>query len=116
MFLKLWNSPTKLGLDKLLQFSAPAQGPVTRAMATGLMIKYTKTRLISTAHFYPYRVSMTWNKLPYDIRQKLRYLTDTQKIKRLLNPYYHNRLNQHFDPMNTCTWVTHCDCNQCRQM
>ena len=43
MFLKIWNSPNKFGLDNVLQFSAPAHGPVTRAMATGLTIKYTKT-------------------------------------------------------------------------
>ena len=115
-FLKIWNSPNKLGLDKLLQFSAPSEGRVTRAMASGLTLKYTKTRLATTAHFYPYRISMTWNKLPYNMRLSLRYLTDSEKIKRILNQYYYARLSERFDPINTCTWVTHCDCNQCKQM
>ena len=116
MFLKIWNSDNKLGIDKLLNFSVPNQGAVTRAMATGLTLNYNKTRLVTTAHFYPYRLSLIWNRLTYDIRLKLRYLTETSKIKRVLNPYYYQRLTNHFDPDNTCTWVTHCDCIRCRPM
>ena len=43
-FLKIWNSNNKLGLDKILTFSQPNLGPDTRVMATGLTIKYNKTR------------------------------------------------------------------------
>ena len=113
-FLKIWNSDNKLGLDNLLNFSLPNKGPTTRAMATGLTLRYNRNKLITTAHFYPYRLTLIWNKLPYDIRTKLRYLTDSKKIKRIITPYYFNRLNEHFDPDNTCTWVTHCDCHRCR--
>ena len=115
-FLETWNSNNKLGLDKLLQFSAPNQGPVTRAMAAGLTLKYNKTRLVTTAHFYPYRLSMISNKLPYNSRLQQSYLTDSNKIKRVLNPYYYNRLAEHFDPQNICNWITHCDSHRCKQM
>ena len=113
-FLKTWNSPDKLGLDKVLQFSQPNQGRVTRAMAAGLTLNFTKTRLLSTSHFYPYRLSQTWNKLPLELRGKMRHMTDTSKIKRLLTPYYFVKLADTFDPNDTCTWVTHCDCPKCR--
>ena len=115
-FLKTWNNENKLGLNNILNFTQPNIGCVTRAMAGGLTLKYTRTRLISTAHFYPYRLTLIWNKLPYDIRLKLRHLIDPQKIKRILKPHYFNRLNNHFDPDNTCTWVTHCDCYRCSPM
>ena len=115
-FLKTWNNTNKLGLNNILDFTKPNQGPVTRAMAGGLTLRCKQTRLISTAHFYPYRLTLIWNKLPYDTRLKLRYLTDPQKIKRIIKPHYINRLKEHFDPENTCTWVTHCDCYRCRPM
>ena len=116
LFLKTWNSQNKLGrpIDKLLNFTQPNQGRVTRVMAAGLSLNYAKTRFVSTAHFYPYRLSLTWNKLPQQLRGQLRYLTDAKKIKRLLNPYYFDKLANTFDPNNTCTWVTHCDCPRCR--
>ena len=83
-FLKAFNGPNKIGLDNILEFSQPNLGVATRAMATGLTLKYTKTRLVATAHFYPYRLSQTWNKLPLTIREKLRFLKDSLKIKRIL--------------------------------
>ena len=112
--LKTWNGDNKLWLDHVLKFSEPNQGVITRAMAAGLTLTLDKTQLISTAHFYPYRLSLIWNKLPFNIREKLRFLKDSQKIKRVLTPYYSQRLSDHFDPENTCTWVTHCDCPRCR--
>ena len=114
LFLKTWNSNNKLGLDKLLTFTEPNCGPITRAMARGLNLNYTRYRLATTAHFYPYRLTLIWNKLPYNIRQRLRLLTDSVKIKIILKPYYFRLLDEHFDPENTCTWVTHCACNRCR--
>ena len=45
-FLKIWNSNNKLGLDKILSVSEPTIGPVTRVMAAGLTIKYSKTRYV----------------------------------------------------------------------
>ena len=115
-FLKAWNSENNLGLDELLTFSAPSYGPVTRAMTGGLVLKYSKTRLVKTAHFYPFRLCRIWNHLPYDIRLKLRYLTESCKTKPILVKHYFQRLEKDFDPQNTCTWVTHCDCYRCSPM
>ena len=83
-------------------------------MAAGLNIDYKQTRLMTTAHFYPYRLSLIWNKLPDLVKLQLRHLTDSYQIKKILLPYYTDRLANHFDPVNTCTWVTHCACTRCR--
>ena len=116
LFLKIWNTPTKLGLDQLLNFRQPTTGTATRSMTKGLTLNTTKTRLISTAHFYPFRLSQTWNRLPYQLREKIRFLQDSHKVKTILTPYYIDKLERHFDPDNTCTWVSHCDCYRCKPM
>lgn len=74
LFLKLWNSENKLGLDKILTFSQPGDGRITRAMTTGLHLKCQKTRLVTTTYFYPYRLTQILNKLPCGTRHKLRNL------------------------------------------
>ena len=113
-FLKIWNSNNKLGLQNVLSFSEPNQGRITRAMARGLTLKYSKTRYVGSAHFFPFRVAKIWNKLPMDLRLQIRHMNETNKIKPILNRYYNERLIDHYDPDSTCTWVHHCDCATCK--
>ena len=116
LFLKVWNSPNKMALDQYIHFTDLTQGGVTRATVGGLTLTYKRTKLITTAHFYPYRLSSLWNKLPLLLRLKLRFMDDAFKIKKVLVPHYMNMLSDSFDPQDTCTWVTHCFCTRCRPM
>ena len=39
LFLKIWNTPTKLGLDKLINFRKTTTGTATRSMTKGLTLR-----------------------------------------------------------------------------
>lgn len=113
-FLKIWNSHCNCNIDKYLSFVGTDSRWTTRATALNIDLKYKKTKLITTAHFFPYKLCQIWNKLPPELRLSLKQETDKEKIKKLLVPYYTKRLHEVFDSDNTCSWVHSCDCGRCR--
>ena len=114
LFLKIWNSANKFGLDQYIHFTEPTITRITRSTTTAITLSYRRSRLSTTPHFYPYRLSLLWNKLPMVLRLKLRYMNENYKIKKILVPYYMSKLSDTYDPLVTCTWVTHCTCPRCR--
>ena len=86
----------------------------TRNRATGLTLSIRKTKLESTAHFYPTRIARLWNALPLKLKQDLTTLESMYSIKKHLTTHYKNLLTTTFDQNNICTWITVCRCPMCR--
>ena len=86
----------------------------TRNRAHGLNLTLPKTRLESTAHFYPSRIARLWNSLPLDLRDTIIKANSMYTVKKHLSQHYKNMLINTFDQTNICTWVTVCRCPMCR--
>ena len=113
LFLRSLNTANGYECNKYLKFRIAGAGPTTRSQHHGLNIIVPNTKYAASAQFYPCRLAKLWNALPIKLREKLIHLDDKDKIKRVLIPYYFNRLNNIFDPNNTCTWVHACQCHRC---
>jgi len=86
----------------------------TRNQQHGLNLIIPKTKLTSSAHFYPSRIARIWNTLPISLRFDLVSPIPISSVKTLLNKHYHLLLMNTFDPDNLCTWVSACHCGLCR--
>jgi hypothetical protein len=114
-FLRSYNGNNGYDCTKHINFLVAGEGPITRSQARGLTINIRATKLQASAQFYPARLTNLWNSLPYHLREKLIPLDDKEEMKKVLLPYYYNRLQDIFDPDDTCTWVHKCKCAKCSQ-
>ena len=113
LFLKSIHGKTNLDLSDHIDFTERDEGPRTRSLDHLTRLTIRKTRLISTANFYPYRICRIWNNLPIEIRLALRHTHNPLIIKQHLIPHYRQRLVDNFDLNNQCTWISWCDCGCC---
>lgn len=113
-FLKSLNSDTGYNIHHDFIFQTRGPGLLTRNQARGLTLKIPKLKMQSSAQFYPTRFANLWNKLPLGLRELLIGKSDADQIKRILVPYYKDRLINAFDPDDPCTWVLSCRCPRCR--
>ena len=113
IFLRSRNTNTGYNCTKHVTTQISADGPATRNRRRGLNLQTRVQKHSTSAQFFPTRLTKLWNSLPLKIREKLLPLDDKEKIKRVLLPYYFNRLRTSFDPNDTCTWVHCCYCSRC---
>lgn len=111
LLIKLWNGNGHNQISKYVKLLDVSSGYSTRARILDLDLDTGKPNYFL---LYPYRVAKIWNKLPEKLRRQLLQLPESDKIKRLLLPHYHKMLVKVFDPDSTCTWVTMCECLNCR--
>jgi hypothetical protein len=64
-------------------------------------------------HFYTNRIPVVWNKLSETARA-IPYNPKSSNFKTIIRREYYDRLNTHFNPNLTCTWITKCRCTNCR--
>ena len=113
-FIKSLRKLIPYNILEYLSFQHDNITRVTRNRVIGLNLTYTLTRLETSAHFYPIRLAHLWNKLSVEFRTKLISPLTIPTIKTLLNKHYYDKLVDHFETNNTCTWVTACRCTTCR--
>lgn len=80
---------------------------ITRATAENTRLINQRANRNSTYYFFTHRIINTWNSLPSHLCLSL------QNVHNSLIPYYRHKLINHFDPNNTCTWVSSCGCGCC---
>ena len=113
LLLKAIHGKTNIDLTEYIDFDNREAGPRTRLLDHQTRIRLKKTRLDSTANFYPYRVCRIWNSLPTHIRIALKHTHNPLIIKQHLKPYYRSKLANDFDQNNQCTWISWCSCRRC---
>ena len=113
LLLKAIHGKTNIDLTEYIDFDNREAGPRTRLLDHQTRISLKKTRLDSTANFYPYRVCRIWNSLPTHIRIALKHTHNPLIIKQHLKPYYRSKLANDFDQNNQCTWISWCSCRRC---
>jgi hypothetical protein len=80
-----------------------------------LQISHMSVRSELYNRFYPNRIRIIWNNIPYDVRNiDLTPLGFNTEFKRKLNQYFTNYFINNYDVDNTCTWNTKCVCRRCR--
>jgi len=115
-FLKSYHGLTGFAIRNYLQYSDEIVTLATRQQVQGCHLQ-TKNMKISSNYknqSYPSRVCRIWNALPMDLQKTLRPLNESLVIKQFLNPFYYHLRDNHFDPENTCTWISFCRCQRCR--
>lgn len=113
-FLRIQRGNTGFSCNNAFQFQTRGEGPVTRNQRRGTRIIVPATKYVNTSQLYPKRLSMTWNKLPNDLQNKLINATSINSAKHSLNRFYRNLLIETFDPNVPCTWLLCCRCPRCR--
>ena len=113
-FLKSLRGMIAFNILDYINFQHDVLTRVTRNREHGLNLNYTNNRLESSAHFYPIRITRLWNALPLMLRAALMSPITLPTIKSKLTKFYKDRLVDHFETANTCTWVMACRCHQCR--
>jgi len=114
-FLKCLHGKTSYNITDYVQFSNRQAGVRTRHAELNTRLSISKPTLSSTAHFYPYRLTKIWNSLPQHLQTTLKPISESLVMKQFLVPFYRERLINHFDPNDTCTWISWCDCHRCSQ-
>lgn len=99
---------------KIFNYIEPSGGRAgTRLAHRGLDFKVPVYKRKVSSQFYIYRAVKTWNVLPVDVRTKLLNAVNKNSIKNILLKLYKQKLSDHFDTDNTCTWVVTCQCGRC---
>ena len=113
-FIKSLRGLVAFNILEFISFQTGAQDRLTRNRMHGLTLNYNNARLESSAHFYPIRIARLWNALTLDIRRTLTSDLPLSQIKAVLTRLYKDRLLNHFETDNTCTWVMACRCARCQ--
>jgi len=113
-FLKCLHHKTCLNILDYTSFTVREHGLATRTMELNTRLQTKLTKLDSTAHFYPHRITKIWNSLPQNLQTILKPLSEPLVMKQFLVPYYRSKLLSHFDPDDSCTWISWCNCNRCK--
>jgi hypothetical protein len=113
-FYKSLNGMVNFNILDFVSFQTNPELRLTRNRLTGLTLITLKLHLSSSTQFYPARLARLWNSLHIDLRTKLVSSAPISEIKTILNTHYFDRLSNHFDPDNTCTFISACACRTCR--
>jgi exonuclease III len=113
-FIKSINQLHSFNILDYTEFQDDTATRITRNRSIGMTLKTPKLKLTSSAQFYPSRITRIWNSLHIDLRLKLMSPAPLPTLKKLLNDYYFDRLAEHFDPDNLCTYVSACPCATCK--
>jgi len=113
-FLKSLRGMVHFKITDHISFTQSIHNRRTRMREMGTNLAIPKTKLESTAHFYPTRIARLWNTLPPELRTKLISLESFNTIKKHLSKHYNTLLHERFDGGNTCTWLSICRCVTCR--
>lgn len=74
----------------------------------------TRANTMKYENFYSNKIIHIWNSLPNfikDIDPPVNIKSKTTRFKNALLTFYYNKLDK-FDALNTCTWVTICNCRR----
>jgi exonuclease III len=113
-FYKSINNKVNFNILDFVSFQNNPNERLTRNRLTGLRLITPRLHLLSSSQFYPARLARLWNSLHIDLRTKLVSASPISEIKQVLNTHFFDRLSNHFDPENTCTFVSACMCPTCR--
>ena len=112
-FLKSLHHKTSFDTSSFINFQERATGARTRNVERGIRLVRRKTQLERTAHFFHHRIVRIWNALPQELQISLKNVSEPLVIKQFLLPHYRAKLLKHFDPGDTCTWISWCGCPRC---
>jgi hypothetical protein len=107
---------TALNLNEHLEENSRNTGARTRQQSQPVTYKIPRRKTAQVNQFYTNRVAKLWNSLPDNLRETLKYQTNTMIAKQHLIPLYRMELANLFDPDNTCTWTHLCQCPRCRKI
>jgi len=113
-FLKCLHRKSCYNISEYTSFATRDDGSRTRIIELNTRLHTKRTKLESTAHFYPYRITKIWNSLPQPLQTTLKPLSEPLVMKQFLVPYYRSKLLSHFDPEDSCTWISWCNCSRCK--
>lgn len=91
-----------------------ASRSVTRRGQNGVLFTYPLLRTERAHSSYFSRIVPLWNSLPHSIRSVTSMNKFARPFRDMLLKWYTTNTNINFDVSNTCTWVTHCRCHNCR--
>jgi hypothetical protein len=87
----------------------------TRQIVDELMLMNRPHNTMMYAKFYTNRIVKSWNKLPLEIRNiELTEAGRNTSFKGSLKKWLVSFFYEHFDNVDTCSWVVHCGCQSCR--
>ena len=100
-----------LNLNHFVVFNSTLKDrPITRSSADPLLLIPKRCKTESHRASFFNRIVPLWNQLPLTIRSTV----NMSSFKSQLSEWYKNKLEESFDPYNTCSWVTCCQCSGCR--
>ena len=100
---KCLNGNYKLNVHNLVQFKTN----------NNYLVKLPHFRSESFRQSYFNRISYIWNA-HFTINMQAVPLMSVNSYKFHLIKFYKNLVHKRFESDNTCTWVSHCHCAQCR--
>ena len=87
---------------------------ITRRGQQGVLINQPFIRTERARSFFSSRICPIWNSLPNSIRTIHCNNELVRPLRTLLSEWYLAKTITMFDITNTCTWVSHCRCFNCR--
>ena len=73
---------------------------------------YYSTNKLYDTYFFK-RVSLCWNKIPYDKRMALLDSDTMNNVKKILKEYIAQVFNEKFISDQKCSWFLTCTCTNC---
>jgi hypothetical protein len=114
LFYNIINQRLDIDIDR---YFVSAEN-IRRGDRTGLLnFVVRKCKTEKAKNFYTIRIIHLWNLLPPEIKEIPPPINPSSKpiaFKRALYRYYTNKLKNDFDVLNPCTWVSKCNCVNCR--
>jgi hypothetical protein len=77
------------------------------------LVKTTKVKSETYAHYFTNRIIRSWNSLPHEVRD-MPFNRTSSVFRNRIKQIYINKLTNTFNVDNDCTWVTRCRCSKCR--
>ena len=108
LFFKCMHGHVDADLMQFVSFYDTGARSGSRSCAR-LLLKSKRVRTESFKATYFNRLVLLWNNLPVSIRK----CPSVMSFKNSCNVFYLSKLQDHFDPENTCTWTSACSCQSC---
>ena len=112
-FLKCKLELCDLNLNNFVVFNSTLQNrPTTRSSADPLLLIPKRCKTESHRASFFNRIVPLWNQLPLTVRSTV----NMASFKSQLSEWYQNKFQESFNTDNVCSWVTCCQCCDCRQV